>query len=154
MARGTTVNWTIQARRYILIDVKFPPCPPCGPFIYVENKLLSYPARGSVAIPFCQQPNLKTSTQKKQSVTTAPKEKIKGEIYPNPVQSNLNVKYTSTSKNNVIKVFDVNGRIVITQQATQGTMQLNVSSLSNGIYFLRIENSTGKPLHTARFIKE
>lgn len=136
---GTIVNWTVQA-----VDV------------IKGRTFYSYPFRSAEGylIPTCESSNIVRSTARKdKAVASKIADKMKGELYPNPVQSILNIKFNSNSNKNQIKVFDVNGRIVITKQATPGVMQLNVNHLRSGLYIIRIENSNGKPLYTARFIK-
>lgn len=64
------------------------------------------------------------------------------EVYPNPFHSNLNIDSNENNNIETIVVRDITGRIVLTEKwsRTQRQDQLNVpvSTLSSGIYFLEI----------------
>jgi hypothetical protein len=77
-------------------------------------------------------------------------------IYPNPVEGNLlNIRSGKLDGETVgLKVSDVLGRTVITQQATFSGSELQLSlegDLTSGTYFITIEN--GNKRETLRFIK-
>ncbi|HUR30002.1 MAG TPA: T9SS type A sorting domain-containing protein, partial [Saprospiraceae bacterium] len=64
-------------------------------------------------------------------------------VYPNPVSDQLQIDLTATDIRGDIKlfVFDVNGKLVMSQSAnTNGYVQMGVSSLQNGYYTLHISN--------------
>jgi len=77
-------------------------------------------------------------------------------MYPNPVESNSTIEFTiGKSENLTITVYDLSGRIVQTKQL--GNMpkgaqkiQLQLSDLSNGSYFLTLRGDT--ETKTAKFI--
>ena len=71
-------------------------------------------------------------------------------IYPNPVEDQLQIKTTADITNKIATVFDINGRRVLSEKLESNT--LNVSNLSGGVYFLRLE-SFGKVM-TRKFIKK
>ena len=65
------------------------------------------------------------------------------EIFPNPVQEELNIDFKMTSNDRaVIKIFNSLGETVIENKisGTEGNMKLNVSGLRAGIYFMIIQN--------------
>lgn len=64
------------------------------------------------------------------------------EFYPNPTSENLNIK--SIGKMN-INLYNSTGQLVVNTQAWNFA-QLNVSSLSKGIYTLQVNNSTKRIL--------
>ena len=70
-------------------------------------------------------------------------------IYPNPVKDKLIIDYPECQINKV-DIVDVSGKLV--QQRNDSKDQINVSCLSPGIYFVKIE--TGKGIVTKKFIKE
>lgn len=61
-------------------------------------------------------------------------------IYPNPVQNIVNVEVDGLSE---IEVFDVNGRFLIKKQASENKNSIDISSLSKGIYILKVSSATG-----------
>ncbi|WP_299890604.1 T9SS type A sorting domain-containing protein [uncultured Lacinutrix sp.] len=65
-------------------------------------------------------------------------------LYPNPVKENVIIKLnTIIDKEVSIELIDVQGKIIISKTLPDEVreMQLNVSSLSSGVYFVKIENS-------------
>jgi len=73
-------------------------------------------------------------------------------IFPNPARHELNVRFTNALDTApMISITDVLGRMVQDGQLdTSGT--LDISSLSNGVYFLEIEIKDER--HVIRFIKK
>ena len=63
-------------------------------------------------------------------------------IYPNPNNGNFTLSYHLSSPNNELKITDVLGRTVYTYNIAQqeGTQTIDVSTLSNGVYFYKISN--------------
>lgn len=70
-------------------------------------------------------------------------------IAPNPVRFNLTIE--STHHFDIIRIFNTQGQLVL-QQLFQNGQDIDVSSLSNGIYFLSLLDKDGKSA-TKRFIK-
>ncbi len=69
-------------------------------------------------------------------------------FFPNPSQSGIvNLKFDSTQKDElIISVYDVTGRLIINETKSTfpavNQLELNFSSLSKGVYFVKIENNT------------
>lgn len=74
--------------------------------------------------------------------------------FPNPVNSTLNISLYGNLGSSTIKIFDIYGRLVITKPVTQKLMQVNVSKLIAGSYFIKIEDEKGKQLYKSKFIKQ
>jgi murein DD-endopeptidase MepM/ murein hydrolase activator NlpD len=74
-------------------------------------------------------------------------------IFPNP--SNDIVNISSTSKIKYVKVFDVLGKRVLGQEDSSGNgiKQLNLSNLSKGVYFIKLEGEQ-KQTKTIKLIKK
>ena len=70
------------------------------------------------------------------------------QIYPNPVTAELHIEIT-TQETADYTIFDSRGQLVM-QGKLQGKSTINVQSLSNGIYYLKI---IGKENATMKFIK-
>ena len=61
-------------------------------------------------------------------------------VYPNPTKKDLLVDLGGISENVLLEVFDVRGRLILTQE-TEGTNTRRISlNAENGIYFLRVKN--------------
>jgi hypothetical protein len=78
-------------------------------------------------------------------------------IYPNPVENNLNLNFSSDKAETVqVDVVDNGGKVVATQQievavgaSTQG---INVGGLSRGVYYVRVVGAEGET--EERFVKQ
>ena len=74
-------------------------------------------------------------------------------IYPNPVQSVLNIDFKSESvSTRTINICDINGKLVITKSVS-GNTQIDVKQLTAGIYVIKINDENGKELYNGKFIK-
>lgn len=71
-------------------------------------------------------------------------------IYPNPVISVLNVM--NIAKQSTLLIFNMNGSLLIQENATSEQMEVNVSNLPAGLYIIKISNQ-GNSI-TKKFIKE
>ena len=69
------------------------------------------------------------------------------EVYPNPATNMLHIRNV---KEGTVQVYDAIGRQVMVNEVVgnEDHIQLDISSLSKGIYFVKIGN------HTAKFVKE
>lgn len=75
-------------------------------------------------------------------------------IYPNPTSDNLNIATQEVlSDETKLEVYDINGRkIIVTKISDPNHNTINVSSLTTGVYFLKIINETYN--ETIKFIKK
>ncbi|MEY4875258.1 MAG: hypothetical protein RL708_407 [Bacteroidota bacterium] len=74
-------------------------------------------------------------------------------VYPNPVSQSIVISHQSLV--NTIEITDVLGRVVFQQIKNSLTqqIQIDVSSLSNGIYFIKAIDKNGNVMN-AKFVKE
>ena len=63
-------------------------------------------------------------------------------IYPNPTKGILEVRLPASAVNQTISVFDINGKEVLKTNMGSGYKQLNLSHLSNGLYYIRYKEGT------------
>jgi ELWxxDGT repeat protein len=77
-------------------------------------------------------------------------------LSPNPVQSQLNVRFSATEAGNIsLRIIDDNGQILLKQDFGNNktiNQTINVSTLPQGLYFLQLIK--GKEVRIAKFIKE
>ncbi len=75
-------------------------------------------------------------------------------MYPNPVKDVLYVNISNSifNSNVGLKVYDVSGRVVIVKESVKNKIELNVSSLTTGVYFIHLIDD-GK-LFKKVFVKE
>ncbi|WP_395074696.1 T9SS type A sorting domain-containing protein [Flavobacterium sp.] len=70
-------------------------------------------------------------------------------IYPNPAQNIVNVEVDGL---NEMEVYDINGRFLIKKQISDNKNAIDISSLSNGIYVLKVSTENG--IGNFKIIKE
>jgi hypothetical protein len=75
-------------------------------------------------------------------------------VFPNPAINTLNVNISGTSSRSVIKVVDVNGRLVINKPVAEGNTLLDVKSLTKGVYMVLVTDEQGKGIYQYKFMKE
>lgn len=75
-------------------------------------------------------------------------------VYPNPATSFVNISVPSANAKYTVKVYDVNGKAVISQIINQNNTQLNVGKLSAGNYFVRVTDASGKDVYSNKFTKQ
>ncbi|HBY66315.1 MAG TPA: hypothetical protein DEG69_00210, partial [Flavobacteriaceae bacterium] len=69
--------------------------------------------------------------------------------YPNPVSETL---FISSENNNIEKlnVYSTNGKLILSE--IENTKQLDVSTLSNGLYFVEVTSENGTTVQ--KFVKQ
>lgn len=73
-------------------------------------------------------------------------------IYPNPATDNLTIEFPVFGiDDKTIEILDLSGKIVATTQFSSFKVNMDISGLSNGVYFLRLSCEEG--LITKKFIK-
>ena len=90
----------------------------------------------------------------KQSPTTISENIVDDKLvfYPNPTDSYLNFELQKQSyKGSVIKIYDCDGRLVLTRVLDSNTSRIDIDDLKSGIYFIRLND--GKSIYSKKFIK-
>ncbi len=73
-------------------------------------------------------------------------------IYPNPTNEMLTVKINEVHLNTVVKIFTIHGQEVYSKKTDNDMLEINVSELSNGMYFINV--LTNNHTYIKKFIKE
>lgn len=68
-------------------------------------------------------------------------------VYPNPATGILNIATTEECK---VEILDVNGRVVISEQLLSTDNTINISSLAEGVYCIRIDGIKSEQLVISR----
>ncbi|RYZ48502.1 MAG: T9SS type A sorting domain-containing protein, partial [Sphingobacteriales bacterium] len=77
-------------------------------------------------------------------------------VYPNPATDNVNIFWKGNEGNRVaLRIVNASGQLVKTEMLNwnQTTEQVNISNLSNGVYFLTISDNTGTMVYKHTIIK-
>jgi hypothetical protein len=75
------------------------------------------------------------------------------EVFPNPAQNRLNINLSGYKGVSEIRVYDVNGKQVVTQQATSINSQMDISKWAKGMYLVKVFTANGEILH-ANILKQ
>ena len=76
-------------------------------------------------------------------------------IYPNPAVNELNVVYGAGADVKTIAVYNIIGKLMtVYKTSNNASANLNIESLSSGIYFVRLMNSRGDVVTTKKFTKQ
>ena len=73
-------------------------------------------------------------------------------LYPNPVQNNFTLNFESETKGQVI-IYDLLGKIVISQEFSGTNPTISIANLSKGIYHLRVVTN-GKTMGVSKIVKQ
>ncbi|MEO8710553.1 MAG: T9SS type A sorting domain-containing protein [Parafilimonas sp.] len=75
-------------------------------------------------------------------------------VYPNPLKSVINIDFKTTDKTQkIISIYNVQGPLLLTKR-TAGNTQLNMKSLANSNYFIKVYDENGKTLYSSILIKQ
>ncbi len=73
-------------------------------------------------------------------------------IYPNPANEYITIENFVFSKGQTISVYDIQGQLLLQQPMLQAKTNINITTISNGVYFLKVENEKG--VVAKKFVKE
>ncbi|MDD5570646.1 MAG: T9SS type A sorting domain-containing protein [Bacteroidales bacterium] len=80
-------------------------------------------------------------------------ENIRGiTIYPNPATNKITIELPQPAKESTLIICSINGQELIKQQATSCRLQVDISNLPSGIYFVKVVND--KTVEVKKIIKE
>jgi hypothetical protein len=75
-------------------------------------------------------------------------------MYPNPASKGLNINVAGIKERATAQVFDLNGKLMLRANLTNGNNKCNVEDLKAGIYFVKVTELDGTVLYKDKFIKE
>lgn len=61
-------------------------------------------------------------------------------IYPNPVKSNLTLNFNQSAGGKRVSLFDVYGHLIFEKQTNEISLNLNLSDITPGMYFVRVQD--------------
>ena len=73
-------------------------------------------------------------------------------VYPNPANKLLTVEFPDGAENGKIEVIDLAGKVVIQNDMNATTIELNIETLENGIYFIKYSTLNGE-VYKSKFVK-
>jgi hypothetical protein len=72
-------------------------------------------------------------------------------LYPNPAKEYVDIRVDGDVNVKSMEVYDVYGKLINTVMVTENPTRINVSSLANGMYFVRVSTEAG--MVTKTFVK-
>ena len=97
-------------------------------YVYTDGNTYSNTATGGVTVQVC-------STGIDQLTNTSVSS------YPNPTSSDLFIQTTTTLDNVTVDVYDMIGQKVLVENLHNSTTRLNLSTLNNAMYQIRVLNN-------------
>ena len=73
-------------------------------------------------------------------------------LYPNPAFDQITIETSAIPEQSQLTISNINNQQLITRQITAPKTQLDISSLSSGVYFVRLTSE--KTVVTGKFIKQ
>jgi len=73
-------------------------------------------------------------------------------LYPNPAKEYVEIRTSENVNVTLMEVYDVYGKLISTVNAIDNPTRINVSSLANGMYFVRVTTEAG--MVTKTFVKK
>lgn len=75
-------------------------------------------------------------------------------LYPNPASAQITIEFpqTYTTKNTSLTIFNINGQALLSRQITESQTVVDVSGLSQGVYFVRVSND--RTVQVGKFVKQ
>ena len=75
----------------------------------------------------------------------------KVKVFPNPSFNKITIETTDVSGKSHLSILNLNGREIISRQISEPKIQLDISNLPSGVYFVRLTND--KTVEVGKFIK-
>lgn len=73
-------------------------------------------------------------------------------VFPNPTQHEVRV--SGLQKNEAVKLFDMQGRLLLQKTGNSGTLLLSLETLAEGCYILRVDDRLGSPSVIKKIFKQ
>lgn len=74
--------------------------------------------------------------------------------YPNPVHDMLTLHIPKFAPTDMLTIYDINGKVMVSQKITQSNMLINVQRFNKGMYFVKITEADGDESYSSKFIKQ
>ena len=69
------------------------------------------------------------------------------DLYPNPCDSHINIVFSNDNEIKHIQLFDIFGKMIYKENVNQNSLQINMSSYNQGIYFIKIVSNKSEYEH-------
>lgn len=73
------------------------------------------------------------------------------DMFPNPAKDVLNISVEGAEEVKAVEIFDITGKLVLTESVSSSNTKINTTDLANGSYIVRLLDENRKPLHQSKF---
>jgi hypothetical protein len=113
-------------------------------------KVYGYNGANSATVCYTLKVQLGTASRGADLITS---DVQKVDVFPNPAHTVVNINLTGFAGKSDVRLFDVNGRVVIRQIVSTTNSQLDITALPTGIYMMSIKNE-GKEVKMTKIVKQ
>ncbi len=110
-----------------------------------ENDFIVYDGEGDAAADYTLNSTLSTEDFISNSVTVT--------LFPNPVLETLNISNTNYTNGDRVSLYDLSGKIVLSQSLEEENSTIDVNALSTGVYILEYSTTSGDST-TRKIVKQ
>ncbi len=76
-------------------------------------------------------------------------------VFPNPVNDKLNISFSNFAEDKYLfSVTDVNSRLIINGKAVENPQPIEMTSVTSGVYFIKVEVPKEKRWQTFKIVKQ
>ncbi len=75
-------------------------------------------------------------------------------VYPNPSVTEITISAAGSLKGNVVKLFDINGKLIATVTCNNDKVTINTKSFAAGNYFAELQTASGKRVAIMKWVKK
>jgi hypothetical protein len=68
---------------------------------------------------------------------------VSTKVYPNPTSGIINIEIPSLTEKTTLSVYDLQGRMVYTQETNQVENTISLEGIQDGVYLIQIDNTAG-----------
>ncbi len=119
-----------------------------------KGESLAFSISGATYVAYSDAANSKKATVMKfDSVFVGINDNMESTILisPNPATSEIRIETSTTPTKSQLSIMNVNGQQLIARQITESKTQLDITNLTNGVYFVRLINN--RNVTVGKFIK-
>ena len=75
-------------------------------------------------------------------------------VFPNPAHETLQINLDKIAAGSSVKIFDLNGRNMMSKNVSETNIGINVKTLSAGFYMLKVYDNNGEEQYSIKFLKQ
>jgi hypothetical protein len=113
-----------------------------------------YPSGSANNATLCYTLKIATGTASRFEFLKFSTDTISMDVYPNPANQILNISISGYDQEKIIGIFDLTGKLVMTEKVMLNNAALPISTLPGGLYLIKVTARDGALLSQGKFVKE